>query len=155
MNIESIGHEYENAYLIYNRKSTDDAMNQKNSLIYQRQQNIVCGEREGLPIAELTIPGFCTNGIINESHSAFKEEDEFVLASDGTVQYRILRPSLFSSSDSLKNTRLRALYSSVGIGPVVTSKTTLSSGNLCSSMLIYTFQMLITVKGARGNCIWT
>ena len=82
----------ENSYLIYNRKSTDDADNQKNSLSYQKTRNSDYAQRENLSIASLTISGFCQNGVIDERHSAFKERDEFILAQDGSVQYRILRP---------------------------------------------------------------
>ena len=85
--------QYKNQYLVYNRKSTDDADNQKNSLAYQRSRVNDYALREQLSIAKtLTVPDFCINGIIDESHSAFKEEDEFVFGEDGSVQYRILRP---------------------------------------------------------------
>ena len=57
-------------YLIYNRKSTDDAESQKNSLAYQRQRNVAYAVQEKLPIAALTKPGYCENGIEPISRSA-------------------------------------------------------------------------------------
>lgn len=85
--------QHKNSYLIYNRKSTDDPDNQQNSLTYQQQRNNEFAIRNDLPIAtSLTIAGFCTNGIINESHSAFKEEDEITILPNGSLQYKILRP---------------------------------------------------------------
>lgn len=94
---------YKQCYLMYNRKSTDDAHNQRNSLIYQRQRNIDYADRQNLPIANgLTIPGFCTGGIVDESHSGFKEEDEFDIRPDGAVQYRVLRPKFLKLAELLK-----------------------------------------------------
>ncbi|MDA9475073.1 hypothetical protein XI03_11295 [Bradyrhizobium sp. CCBAU 65884] len=99
---------YKQRYVIYNRKSTDDAENQRNSLTYQRQRNIEFATRQNLPLATaLTIQGFCTNGIIDESHSGFKEEDEFEIRSDGRVQYRVLRPKFLKLAELLKNGTIR------------------------------------------------
>ena len=83
---------YSNLYLIYNRKSTDDAANQKNSITYQKAENLRFAARSGLPIAQLSLEGFCTDGIISERHSGFKEDVEFVVGDNSTVQYRIERP---------------------------------------------------------------
>jgi len=107
MKIITIGREHENEYLIYNRKSTDDAMNQKNSLAHQRIKNLEYAERGQLPIAKLTVPGFCTNGIIDESHTGFKEEDEFELGAGGSVQYRILRPKFAWLVEMLKEHKIK------------------------------------------------
>ncbi len=109
MTIEAIKREYENDYLIYNRRSTDDAVNQQNSLAYQRQRNVEYAAREGFTIAKLTIPGLCTNGIIDESHSAFKEEDEFILLPDGATQYRILRPKFAQLIQLLKEKKIKGV----------------------------------------------
>ena len=49
---------YSGDYLIYARKSTDDADNQKNSIAYQTKESFVFAKKEGLPIAPLTVPGF-------------------------------------------------------------------------------------------------
>ena len=83
---------YSDRYLIYNRKSTDDAANQKNSITYQKAENLRFAARSGLPIAPLTLEGFCTDGIISERHSGFKEDVEFIVGDNNTVQYRIERP---------------------------------------------------------------
>jgi DNA invertase Pin-like site-specific DNA recombinase len=98
---------FADAYLIYNRKSTDDPDNQKNALGYQRQRNIEFSLANNLRIADITVPGFCTAGIVDESHSGFKEEEEFEVGADGTVQYRILRPKFLKMIGVLKNREIR------------------------------------------------
>jgi site-specific DNA recombinase len=101
---------HKDQYIIYNRKSTDDANNQRNSLVYQRQRNLEYAQREHLPIAtDLIVPGFCTNGIIDESHSAFKQEDEFVITEDGSIQYRILRPKFLTLIGLLKKRTIKGV----------------------------------------------
>ncbi len=79
-------------YLIYNRRSMDEAESQKNSISYQKSENTKFALRERLPIAQLTIKGFVADGIISESHSGFTEDDDVVITEDGLVQYRIDRP---------------------------------------------------------------
>jgi DNA invertase Pin-like site-specific DNA recombinase len=93
-------------YLIYNRKSTDDAENQKNSLAYQRMRNIEFAKHAGLSIATLTIPGFCENGIIDERHSGYKEEADFEISAEGAVQYRVLRPKFLKLVEMLKSKKV-------------------------------------------------
>lgn len=83
---------YQNHYLIYARKSTDEANNQKNSITYQGKENLRFAEREGYKIAPISIQGFCTNGIVTEKHSGFKETDALTISDDGTVKYQIDRP---------------------------------------------------------------
>jgi site-specific DNA recombinase len=83
---------YKNQYLIYNRKSTDEPENQKNSLHYQRAENLKYALKEHLSVASVTIPGFCIDGIIAEKHSAFKEDEIMVISDNGMVQFRIERP---------------------------------------------------------------
>lgn len=83
---------YRNCYLVYSRKSTDEPDNQKNSIKYQRSENTKFAQREHLPIAPITIKGFCVDGIISERHSGFKEDNEISITSAGMVQYRIERP---------------------------------------------------------------
>lgn len=83
---------YREGYLIYNRKSTDDTDNQKNSIKYQKAENSRFAARHNLSIAHLTIEGFCTDGIVSERHSGFKEDIELVFGNDNTVQYRVDRP---------------------------------------------------------------
>ncbi|MEM7242983.1 MAG: recombinase family protein [Pseudomonadota bacterium] len=83
---------YRNKYLIYNRKSTDEAENQKNSLAFQSAENAKFSDREKLEIAKLSINGFCSSGVISEKHSGYKETDDVILTEDGMVQYSIDRP---------------------------------------------------------------
>jgi site-specific DNA recombinase len=45
---------YREYYLIYNRKSTDDTENQKNSIKYQKSENSRFAFRQNLPIAPIT-----------------------------------------------------------------------------------------------------
>jgi site-specific DNA recombinase len=94
-------------HLIYNRKSTDDADNQKNSLQYQRMRNIDFAKHTGLAIAGLTIPGFCESGIIDERHSGYKEDADFEISAEGSVQYRVLRPKFLKLAAMLKDRRIR------------------------------------------------
>ncbi len=86
---------YQELYLIYNRKSTDDTDNQKNSIKYQKAENTRFAFREGIPIAPITLEGFATDGIISERHSGFKEDAELVFGEDNTVQYSIDRPKFY------------------------------------------------------------
>lgn len=107
--IKEIKNQFVGKYFIYDRKSTDDANNQRNSLQYQREHNLAFAKREKLALADLTITGFCKNGIIDESHSAFKEEDEFVILPDGTTQYRMLRKKFASLTMLLKDKKLKGV----------------------------------------------
>ncbi len=79
-------------YLIYNRKSTDDTENQKNSIKYQKSENVRFAFREQLQVAPLTLEGFATDGIVSERHSGFKENIELTFGKNNTVQYRVDRP---------------------------------------------------------------
>jgi site-specific DNA recombinase len=83
---------YRDFYLVYNRKSSDEPNNQKNSITFQTSENGRYCDRENLQIAHLTIKGFCLNGIISERHSGFKEDDAITFSKNGLVQYRIERP---------------------------------------------------------------
>ena len=95
-------------YVIADRKSTDDADNQKNSLAYQLLRNLEFVKRNSLPVAEgLTVPGFCDAGIVNESHSGFKEDQDFVINKSGSVQYNILRPKFLQLVQMLKNKEIK------------------------------------------------
>ena len=98
---------HRDAYLIYNRKSTDEPNNQKNSIKYQKTENIKYAQRNRLPIAPITLKGFCVGGIVSERHSGFKEGDELIVTKDGLVQYKIERPKFqqlvrFLSKDCFK-----------------------------------------------------
>lgn len=83
---------FKNHYLVYNRKSTDEPDNQKNSITYQRAENTRFAKRQHLPIANVTMTGLCTNGLISEKHSGFKESDDLEVLDSGEVRYRIERP---------------------------------------------------------------
>ena len=86
---------YRNSYLVYNRKSTDEPNNQKNSIKYQKSENLRFAMRERLPIASVSLDGLCLDGIISEKHSGFKEDIELTFGKDGTVQYKIDRPKFY------------------------------------------------------------
>jgi site-specific DNA recombinase len=83
---------HENEYLIYSRKSTDDAENQKNSIAYQISEAIKFSKHENLKIAKVDIAGFCKTGIITERHTGFKEDADLNISEDGSIKYRIERP---------------------------------------------------------------
>jgi site-specific DNA recombinase len=83
---------YRDCYLIYNRKSTDDTDNQKNSIRYQKAENVRFAFRENLRIVMLALDGFCTDGVVSERHSGFKEDIKLRFGSGNTVQYRVERP---------------------------------------------------------------
>ena len=89
---EILSGKYSEYYLIYNRKSTDDEDNQKNSISYQKTENTRFAFREKLPIALISIQGFCADGIVSEKHSGFKEDNDVIITDEGMVQYRIDRP---------------------------------------------------------------
>src|SRR5882724_8423432 len=86
---------FSDCYLIYARKSTDDADNQKNSIKYQKQENTRFAFREHLTLASLTLPGFATEGIVSERHSGFKDTAELHFGEGNTIQYRIARPKFY------------------------------------------------------------
>ncbi len=86
---------YREYYLIYNRKSTDEADNQKNSIKIQKAENTKYAFNHRFNIAPLTITGFCTDGIISEKHSGFKTDDVLTFTENGSVQYHIERPKFF------------------------------------------------------------
>jgi site-specific DNA recombinase len=83
---------YRDCYLVYIRKSTDEPDNQKNSIAYQKAENIKFAQREKLLVAPITIAGLCADGVISEKHSGFKENNDLTFTKDGLVQYHIDRP---------------------------------------------------------------
>ncbi|MES3017464.1 MAG: recombinase family protein [Bacteroidota bacterium] len=92
---------YREHYLIYNRRSTDEPENQKNSIKYQRFENTRFAFRERLSIAQVSLEGFCLDGIISEKHSAFKESKDLVIKDNGLVQYSIERPKFYKLAQLL------------------------------------------------------
>lgn len=92
---------HKNEYLVYNRKSTDDADNQKNSISYQTVEALKFAKREDLSIAKADITSFCTSGIINERHSGFKQSKEINFNEDGLLLLQIERPKFYKLIRSL------------------------------------------------------
>jgi site-specific DNA recombinase len=82
---------YSKQYLIYTRKSTDDADNQKNSIDYQVGQCLKYSNENHLLVADFEREGFCENGVIKERHTAYKTS-ELSMNPDGSFVYRIDRP---------------------------------------------------------------
>jgi site-specific DNA recombinase len=78
-------------YVLYTRKSTDDADNQKNSLDYQSEATQRYAEAEGIELTTDSIDGFMENGLIQEKHSGFKTSD-LTFSPEGNVQFAIERP---------------------------------------------------------------
>jgi DNA invertase Pin-like site-specific DNA recombinase len=89
---EILAGKYRDCFLVYARKSTDEPNNQKNSLKYQRAENIKFSQREKLTVAQIALTSFCVDGIISERHSGFKEDSEVSITSTGLVQYGVERP---------------------------------------------------------------
>ncbi|MCX6739010.1 MAG: recombinase family protein [Candidatus Parcubacteria bacterium] len=100
---------YREHYLIYNRKSTDEADNQKNSISYQKTENMRFAFREKLPIAKFSLKGFCADGVISEKHSGFKEDDNFTISENGMVQYQIDRPKFQKMLQLVNQGHIRGL----------------------------------------------
>lgn len=78
-------------YLIYVRRSTDDAINQRNSIEYQLEQCLRYAHLNKLPVANFTLVHYSENGIIKERHTAFKTKP-VTFKANGSVQYDIERP---------------------------------------------------------------
>lgn len=102
---------YQDAYIIYTRKSTDDADSQKNSIKYQIGEAIKFAKRNNFKIALVTIPGFCTNGIIEEHHSGFKEKLHFEILPDGTVKQWVDRPKFLKLVECLLHHQFKGVIS--------------------------------------------
>lgn len=100
---------YASQYLIYNRKSEDEPDSQKNSIAYQSAENQRFATREALPIAKVTIAGFCKNGIISEKHSGFQEDDTFSFTKSGLVQLSIDRPKFLHLLRLLNQGRFKGI----------------------------------------------
>ena len=83
---------FQDCYLIYCRKSTDEADNQKNSINVQRREIKRFAKNAKLPVADISLDKFCVKGVVSERHSAFKERDDISFSKDGKVQYQIDRP---------------------------------------------------------------
>ena len=100
--------DYSDCYLVYNRKSTDDADNQKNSIDYQIGQGLNLAKNNKLSIAPYDEEGFCENGIIKEKHTAFKTS-EISMRKDGTMEYKIERPKFQKMIQKLLNKEFKGI----------------------------------------------
>ena len=94
---------YKDYYVIYNRKSTDDADNQKNSLEYQLTQNTRFSSEQHLAIAPINLTRLFTNGAITEKHSSYKQDDVMVFNDDGSVTLGVERPKFLRLVEMLNN----------------------------------------------------
>lgn len=101
--------EFVNDYLIYTRKSTDDAENQKNSIEYQISENLRFAKKDNLQVAQYSIEGFCENGIIQEKHSGFKEDEFFNVHSDRSISQLIDRPKFLNLVRVLLNKEFKGV----------------------------------------------
>lgn len=77
-------------FLIYTRKSTDDADNQMNSLEYQEKLCCEYAKRNNLAVTTDSAEGVMEKGLIKERHSAYKASK--LLFTDAQVEYQIERP---------------------------------------------------------------
>lgn len=100
---------YADRYIIYTRRSTDDPDNQKNSIEYQQQEAIRYYQRLGLPIADIAIEGLCTDGIVKEYHSGFKENDFFEASANNMVTFKVERPKFLSLVSLLRQRKFKGV----------------------------------------------
>ncbi len=107
--IEKIGDQHKDCYLVYARKSTDDADNQKNSIEYQTLESKRYSERERVLVASLSVEGFCIDGVIKEHHSGFKENDYFNANSDGTISFKVERPKFLMLVNLLRAKKIKGI----------------------------------------------
>jgi site-specific DNA recombinase len=109
--IQQIGDEYKDCYVVYTRKSTDDADNQKNSIAYQKLEIDRYNNRELINVAQLNVQGFCNEGIIEEHHSGFKEDSEFETNPDGTISISVDRPKFLILVNLLRQKKIKGVIS--------------------------------------------
>ncbi len=81
-----------NEYIIYTRKSTDDAESQKNSIDYQIQACTKFCQNEHIPVMTDSVKGFYENGIVREHHSGYKVNNSFTISDDRTITSKVDRP---------------------------------------------------------------
>ena len=91
INTNDISDEYAGAYLVYARRSTDDARNQQNTIEYQREACLRYVKENGLQVASMDIDGLCVAGVVEERHSGYKTEP-VQITSDGKAVISIERP---------------------------------------------------------------
>ncbi|MFA5273099.1 MAG: recombinase family protein [Candidatus Peribacter sp.] len=78
-------------FLIYTRRSTDDADNQKNSLEYQESECRKHAKNHHLAVTSENTLGVMDTGVIYERHSAYKSS-ALSFSTAGMVEYQIERP---------------------------------------------------------------
>jgi site-specific DNA recombinase len=78
-------------FLIYTRRSQDDSEVQKNSLEYQELMCREYVEKQKMEVTKDSQDGIMQNGVITESHSAFKAS-ALTISGAGLVEYQIERP---------------------------------------------------------------
>ncbi|KAB2916007.1 MAG: hypothetical protein F9K23_09755 [Bacteroidetes bacterium] len=101
--------DYSNAYLVYTRKSTDDTDNQKNSIEYQVQEALKYAFKENLLVAPISIESFSEEGIIKEHHSGFKQKEDFIILSDGSIKQKVERPKFLYLADMLQKGNVKGV----------------------------------------------
>ncbi len=87
-------------FLVYTRRSTDDADNQKNSLEYQESEIRKYAKKNVLAISGDSIEGLMMEGVIKERHSAFKAS-ALSISGNGKVEYAIERPKFMQMTNLL------------------------------------------------------
>lgn len=107
--IQKINDQYSDCYIVYTRKSTDDTENQKNSIAYQKLEANRYNKKECINVAPLIVPGFCTNGVIEEHHSGFKQDDDFETNNDGTITYKVSRPKFLTLVNLLRQKKFKGI----------------------------------------------
>ncbi|MBZ0099413.1 MAG: recombinase family protein [Taibaiella sp.] len=108
---KEIDNQYADCYIAYTRKSTDDADNQKNSIEYQEEQIRLSLAGQGIQLAPISIEGFCTDGVITEHHSGFKEDADFETNPDGTISISVERPKFLMLVNLLRQKKFKGVIS--------------------------------------------
>ena len=100
---------FSDRYLIYCRKSDDEADSQKNSIDYQTRETSRLVASRHFPLAELSLSNFCENGVIAERHSGWKNDSQVQFSKGGKVQYQIDRPKFFQLLQFLNEGRFKGV----------------------------------------------
>jgi len=109
MNNFNIEERFHKSYLIYTRKSTDDAHNQKNSIDFQVGEGIAFAKKNSLPIADISISGFCEHGIIKERHSGFKQDKNFQILDNSQISQKVERPKFLTLISLLQKKSIKGI----------------------------------------------
>lgn len=101
--------QYKDSYIVYTRKSTDDANNQKNSIDYQVGEALLYSQKNNIPIADITIPGFCENGVIRERHSGYKQDEGFEILENNQISQKVERPKFLNLISLLQQKQVKGI----------------------------------------------